>query len=416
MRRPWHQLLGRRWRWLRPLARRVSDAFKSRARPRQIEVVRFLLSDKGFLRATEKYELRLVDRFAGPPAMSPVAAAAVGRAGDPQSRRTGRLAWNRGRRTGLVCRPARPSNTNETQGRLRHYHYRTMSKRFGQVRLIEAPKERLKDIQRRILAAILDRIPPHASVHGFRRGRSVKTFASLHTGKQVVLRLDLQDFFPSISAARIQALFRTAGYPERVADLLAGLCTNSAPWTSGTHCNPSDRPCKSAGPLVVFQAPSSAGGANVARAGESSCLPDGLPTVGPGKFCRRRSTRAMRTTWRSRATATSIALSGDFNCTYAAIVMEEGFAVHHRKTRIMRQGVRQRLAGVVVNEHVNVIRADYDRLKATLTNCIRHGAQSQNRTNCEDFRAHLLGRIAFVDMLNPHRGARLRALFERIEW
>jgi len=107
---------------------------------------------------------------------------------------------------------------------------------------------------------------------------------------------------------------------------------------------------------------------------------------------------------------------GRFQLHVCAIVMEEGFAVNHRKTRIMRRGVRQRLAGVVVNQHLNVIRADYDCLKATLTNCIRQGAHTQNRTNCQDFRAHLLGRIAFVEMLNPQRGARLRALFDRITW
>jgi len=37
--------------------------------------------------------------------------------------------------------------------------------------------------------------------------------------------------------------------------------------------------------------------------------------------------------------------------------------MNHRKTRIMRQGVRQRLAGLVANQHVNVARADFDRLK-----------------------------------------------------
>ena len=89
--------------------------------------------------------------------------------------------------------------------------------------------------------------------------------------------------------------------------------------------------------------------------------------------------------------------------------------MHNRKTRIMRRGVRQQLAGIVVNEHMNVVRADYDRLKATLTNCIRHGAESQNRTSCEDFRAIFWGE-SFVEMLNPHRGARLRALFDRIVW
>jgi hypothetical protein len=32
------------------------------------------------------------------------------------------------------------------------------------------------------------------------------------------------------------------------------------------------------------------------------------------------------------------------------------------------------------------------------------------------FRLHLEGRIAFVDMVNPAKGKRLRAIFERIEW
>ena len=47
--------------------------------------------------------------------------------------------------------------------------------------------------------------------------------------RRVVLRLDLQDFFPTFPAARIQTLFRTLGYPETVADLLGGICTNATP-------------------------------------------------------------------------------------------------------------------------------------------------------------------------------------------
>jgi hypothetical protein len=100
----------------------------------------------------------------------------------------------------------------------------------------------------------------------------------------------------------------------------------------------------------------------------------------------------------------------------AAILIEEGFEVHHRKTRIMRRGVRQHLAGLVANEHVNVVRTDFDRLKATLTNCVRHGPESQNRESRPMFRMHLEGRIAFVEMINPQRGARLRRIFEKIQW
>ena len=114
-------------------------------------------------------------------------------------------------------------------GPLRHYRYRWVPKRSGGRRLIEIPKSRLKAIQRQALHGILDQIPPHDAAKGFRRGRSIKDYVAPHVGRSVVIRIDLVDFFPSIRQARVVALFLAAGYPEPVAKLLAGLCTNSAP-------------------------------------------------------------------------------------------------------------------------------------------------------------------------------------------
>jgi hypothetical protein len=82
----------------------------------------------------------------------------------------------------------------------------------------------------------------------------------------------------------------------------------------------------------------------------------------------------------------------------------------------MRRGVRQHLAGVVVNDRVNAMRSDFDRLKATLTNCVRSGPSTQNRQGVTDFRANLLGRIAYIESLNPQKGQRLRKIFEAILW
>ena len=105
-----------------------------------------------------------------------------------------------------------------------------------------------------------------------------------------------------------------------------------------------------------------------------------------------------------------------FGLHLAAILLEEGFAVNHRKTRVMRQGVRQHLAGLVTNQGPNIVRRDFDRLKAILTNCIRLGPESQNREGRPRFRAYLEGRVAFVEMVNPTKGRRVRAIFERIQW
>jgi hypothetical protein len=105
-----------------------------------------------------------------------------------------------------------------------------------------------------------------------------------------------------------------------------------------------------------------------------------------------------------------------FGLQVAEILRDEGLTVHHRKTRVMRQGVRQHLAGLVTNRRANVARRDFDRLKAALTNCVRWGPESQNREGHPRFRAHLEGRVAFVEMINPNKGRRLRAIFEGIPW
>ncbi len=84
----------------------------------------------------------------------------------------------------------------------------------------------------------------------------------------------------------------------------------------------------------------------------------------------------------------------------AAIALEEGFSLNQRKTRIVRKGVRQQLAGVVVNREASLRRGDLEILEAILTNCVRSGPESQNRAGVPDFRSHLEGRVGFVEMIN----------------
>jgi len=105
-----------------------------------------------------------------------------------------------------------------------------------------------------------------------------------------------------------------------------------------------------------------------------------------------------------------------FSLHVAAVLLEEGFRAHSRKTRVMRRGVRQALAGLVVNERVNVARDQFDRLKAILTNCVRLGAMSQNREGHPRFRLQLEGRVGFVEMVNRGRGRKLREILEKIDW
>jgi len=414
--------LGRKWRWIRPLVRRYVDRFGVALRPRRKAVVQFLRTDKGLTRALHAYrdKVQIAAWIAPPSAMQPARAArawavptieTVGGLAEWLRITPGELEWFADLKRMIARR-----SVDACEGPLSHYHYRILAKTGGDVRLIEAPKPRLKAIQKRILAEILEKIPVHPAVHGFRRGRSIKTFAAPHVGQRVVVRMDLRDFFPSISAPRVQAMFRMTGYSETVANLLGGVCTNATPralWSEkASALDPlrvADARHLYAWPHLPQGAPTSPALANIC-AYRVDCRLTGLAEASGAVYTRY---------------ADDLAFSGgrDFErCSErfalhaAAVLLEEGFAVHHRKTRIMRRGVRQYLAGIVTNEHLNLIRRDYDLLKATLTNCVRHGPESQNREGHADFRAHLKGRVSFVEMVNPKRGARLRNLFDRIAW
>jgi RNA-directed DNA polymerase len=412
-------MLGHPWRWLRPVARRYVRTFAGRTRPRVRDVIEFLEGDEGFARAVVRHGGKLVIQslLTEPQQMLPVAATkgwkipaieSAGELADWLGLAPGELDW--------LADLKRLGSRPEAGPQLGHYRYRVRTKGHGGLRLIEAPKARLKEVQRRILTEILDRVPPHDAAHGFQHGRSIQSFAAPHAGQRVVLKMDLRDFFPSVSRARIQAFFRTLGYPEAVADLLGGLCTNSTPQSIWRQLPFEVNPDELREARRLYRPPHLAQGAPTSPALANFCF--------YRADCRlaglARSAGAEYTRY-----ADDLAFSGDggferrverFSIHVAAILHEEGFAVHHRKTRIMRQGVRQYLAGLVTNEKVNVLRADFDLLKATLINCVRLGPASQNREAHANFRAHLEGRVGFVESINPDKGKRLRAIFDRIQW
>jgi len=94
------------------------------------------------------------------------------------------------------------------------------------LRLLEAPKARLQAVQHRIGGEILNAVPSHAAAHSFVRNRSAVSYVQSHVRQSIVLRMDLKDFFPSTSAARVFGLFRSLGYPYSVTHLLCNLCTS----------------------------------------------------------------------------------------------------------------------------------------------------------------------------------------------
>ena len=414
-----HVQVLRRALQTRPLTRRVNDLAARTVlwtstcpQPRIKELVEKLRADRLLRKMIERHGLQQLSTTASAARMRPFAGTST--RVDLASARE--LAdWLRLDPEQLLWfADLQDRNASTSVPLLSHYTTRILAKPYGTTRLLEIPKQRLRSMQRQILKEILNPISLHPAVHGFCKGRSILSFASPHIGRQAVLRLDLQDFFPSISGPRIQAVFRTLGYPEPVADLLGGLCTTTTPrrtWRN-TGLQLSAEELQRA--RVLYTRPH---------------LPQGAPTSPAlSNLC------AFRLDCRIAALAQAagvtytryaddLAFSGEAPFARGAdrfarlvfrIISDEGFSPHYRKTRLMRPSVRQHLAGLTLNVHPNLSRRDFDLLEATLTNCVRYGPNTQNRDQHPDFQRHLEGRVAFASMVNATRAAQLRALLAQI--
>lgn len=313
---------------------------------------------------------------------------------------TGRLAW-------LIHRfenGGRPTHAAQA-----HYHYRWLKKRSGGHRLVESPKPILKAVQRKILREILDKVPLHDAAHGFVAGRSICSNAAPHVGQRVVLKLDLENFYANVTFSRVVAIFRSLGYPREAAIWLGRLTTSVPPPQIPTpNGEPTElRPFLSR--HLPQGAPTSPALANL------SCFALDLRLSGLA-----RSFGAVYTRY-----ADDLTFSGDqrfvdslnvFIPLVTKIIRSERFLVNQAKRKVTRNNQQQRVTGIVVNQRVNIPRAEYDRLKAILTNCVRQGPHSQNRDQRPDFAAHLRGRISHVMSINPGRGEKLLKIFQRINW
>ncbi|GAB2980684.1 reverse transcriptase domain-containing protein [Frigoribacterium salinisoli] len=298
------------------------------------------------------------------------------------------------------------------------HHYRsTWLPRPGRTpRLLEAPLHLLRTAQRSVLDDLLGAQPVHDAAHGFVPGRSALTAARQHVGREVVVTLDLVSCFASVTAPRVHGTFRRAGLAEPLAHVLTGLCTTTVPRSVLRAMPPGGDPDERAALRRALTLPH---------------LPQGAPTSPALANLTLRRLDARLAGWAESCGASytryadDLAFSGDrdlarrvdaFVRGAARIVADEGHALNPRKTRVRRRGVRQTVTGVVVNDRPGTGRREHDALKALLHNCVRHGPDGQDRTGATDFRAHLRGRVAWVEQVHPERGARLRALYGRIDW
>jgi hypothetical protein len=278
-----------------------------------------------------------------------------------------------------------------------HYYRFTIPKRDGSPRPIWAPMKKLKAAQRWILHNIVERLLVHGSVHGFLPGRSTLSNARAHVNARIVVKMDIKEFFPTVTLPRVKGLFRFAGYRDPIATLLALICTEA--------------------PREIVQH----NGKTYYVALGPRCLPQGAPTS-PAltnvlclRLDQRLSALAKKLGWRYTRYADDLTLSlpeghkgkprlGSILGLVKRIVEAEGFAVNSTKTRVARSGGRQKITGLVVNgtQPPRVPRKLRRQIRAAIHN-MKHGKPLKNG----DTPTTLKGYAAYINMTNPQLGKKL---------
>src|SRR3569832_441934 len=286
-----------------------------------------------------------------------------------------------------------------------HYQRWTVPKRDGSPRLISAPKPDLKAVQRWIAREVTAHLPVHGAAHGFLVGRSIATNARVHAGARVLVKLDIKDFYPTVTWRRDKGQHQRAGLGEQLATLMALLCTESPRQEVQTHGKT----------YYVATGPRS--------------LPQGAPTSPSitNALCLRLDARlsGLATKLGARYTryADDLAFSwhgddkaeiGSLMKAVSAIVRAEGFTVRAKKTRVMRSGARQQLTGLVVNTApegrplARVPRTTVRNLRAAIKNR-ELGTPGKGETL-----EHLKGLCAFVMMTDRARVSEFMARVDRL--
>lgn len=272
-----------------------------------------------------------------------------------------------------------------------------IAKASGKTRVIHAPASKLKTVQRWIAERILLKSRPHKYATAFFPGSSLSANASPHVSRQIVVRMDLKDFFPSIPFKQVRRVFASFGYTHQVSHLLANLCCHEGRLVQGAPSSPA------LSNLVAKRM-------DLRITGIKRSLMAKKPDDGRLKF------------YYSRY-ADDLIFSSDHEEVLGIlpfirqIVREEGFEVNEGKTRIMRSGRQQQVTGLVVNQRINVPAHQYRLVRTVLHDIHSRGieaamerwqaTQGQNMESAFHFRQVLLGKIAFIRSVNPDKASKL---------
>ena len=254
----------------------------------------------------------------------------------------------------------------------------------------------MRAVQFRILREVLEKVQIPEYIYAFEKGKSIPNMAKFHVKKSVIVSLDLQDFFTSIKQHHLLDVFIKLGFGPQPARTLSELCTYKAYVPQGALTSP-----KMSNIITAF-------------------------TFGPElkKYCDDKGLTL--TVYADDVTISAnediikqhgYSAAKEITNYVSRLVSEWGFKVNHRKTKVMRSYQRQYVCGVVVNQRVNLQKAERNKLRAIVYNIGRNGVTQEAAKTGEvpaSFVSKLMGRLNWFSQLNPEAGARLMSKLKEI--
>jgi RNA-directed DNA polymerase len=258
-----------------------------------------------------------------------------------------------------------------------------LPKKSGGIRVITAPDEKLKSLQRAILHHGFTSIDKSPSATGFRRGTSIVRNAEPHVGKKVVVNVDIKGFFPNTPQA-----------------LIRGACQNLVKGTLSEDAQ-----------ILVAE-----------LCGYKGALPTGAPTSPAiANVVLAKADKAIRTVCRKKRIsftryADDLTFSGNGDVLsilpfVRKVLADFGFELDSKKTNIFRKGRRQIVTGLVVNEKPNLARPVRKKIRAAVHNRSNGNAVFWHDQPMSD--NELMGRIAFLAQTQPEEAKCLREKLEQ---
>jgi len=98
----------------------------------------------------------------------------------------------------------------ERLARTASHRYRSypIAKRSGGEREISQPSRALKVIQHWLLQNVLNKLPVHTLATAYQKGSSIRINAGMHVANNYILRVDFQDFFPSLKGSDVVSVLK----------------------------------------------------------------------------------------------------------------------------------------------------------------------------------------------------------------